>query len=183
MNVDGALLLKKKQDGLWFTATEERLVIRPTLGSYLGLLGLFLGMLIWPWIVLPDAGSRFLLLLTLPPAAVFGAMILHVCGRWLTFDRKRDAVLWFPRTLCRMSSIRGVRMVKKVTRRKRSLWVSLHPALDLEDGKRVWLPGLITSIGGRIIAEWLNVGFCDEANPAVPTKVGESRMNRTWDPH
>src|SRR5437870_1807051 len=106
---------KCAHQGLCFTATAARLVVRPTIVSYVAYIGLALAIAAMPWIcwIFFIGGDSFPTPIFVVFVPIWGfllwAFIAFFC-RWLIFDRRRDVVRYFPRELCAVAKIRAVRI-------------------------------------------------------------------------
>lgn len=151
-------------------ATADRLVIRPPVACYVvsGLFLLFSALL--PW-AMAEAGllDRALRTQCSSMAAAGVAFFTTLWGRWWTLDRTTDSVRYFPRRLCALTAVRGVRVVERRVgkRLQERAWTV---ELDLEGGAQVRFAGFSYSRLGTpqardlaaILGEWLNVPVTEE---------------------
>ena len=162
--------LKRTHEMMCYVATDERLVIRPTVGAYVAYLVMLLitaAMPWWAWIFLIGGDFPTPIFVVFAPVLAFFSWAFVQCFlRWLTFDQRLDAVVYFPRKLCPLSKIRAVVVERRVRYSPRgTVWTYYYQHLELEGGVRVQLPAVFTSLDSRpfaegsasIIANWLGV--------------------------
>ncbi len=157
-------------------ATTDRLVIRPPI-KYYAVAGLFLLLsVLLPWVMV-EAGLLDRALLALLSSMLAAGIVLFTAllGRWWTLDRTADSVRYFPRRLCAVTAIRGVRVVERRVGKLR-LGRAYTVDLDLEGGAQVRFAGSFHLRLGTpqalalatMIGEWLNVPVTQEnLNPAA----------------
>jgi hypothetical protein len=160
-----------------FVTAADRLVIRIPLFGYVAFAGLYL-LTVLAELAMAEVGwmdrESLPVLLSMMTAGV--VLILLLWGRWWTLDRGADAVRYFPWRLCKVSAVRGVRVVERRTG-KRNLGRAFAVDLDLEGGARVRFAGFVYAplwlreealVLATVLGDWLNVPVSqDYLSPAA----------------
>jgi hypothetical protein len=163
-------LTKRTCNDYTVLSTAERLVIRPPRAFWV------VAALFPPISVLLPWGMAEFGLLDRAIWSMFPPMLATVLmsfaiilGRWWTLDRKCDSVRYFPWRLCKLTAIRGVRIIERRVGKLR-LSRAWTVDLDLEGGSQVRFAGFWHSRLGleqamamaTLIGEWLNIPITQE---------------------
>ena len=175
---------KRTVRGHVFVTTADRLVIRPPLGAIPVIVGFYVLCVLLPWVMVETGLLGRDVLNILPPMAAAGwTPFVILLGRWWTFDRKANAIWYFPWRLCTLTDVRGARVVERRAG-KRNLDRVYSIELDREGKSSVRLMGFIYAPlrgaaealdSARAVGDWLNVPVKAEyLNPA--TGVGRAQQ-------
>lgn len=160
-----------QRDLLGYVVVEsaDRLVIRVPIISYFAVLGLYLLGLVAHGIAIAVGFLDLPTLWIMQPmmAAGFLFFTLLLCRGW-TLDRKADSVRYFPWYLCKLSEIRGIRIVERRAGKygHARVWTV---ELELKDGSQVRFAGFHYAQLGRdearamaaAISDWLRVSVTE----------------------
>jgi hypothetical protein len=172
---------KRTIHGHVFVTTADRLVIRPPLGAVAVILGFYVLCVLLPWGMVETGLVGRDVLHILPPMMAAGwTPFVILLGRWWTFDRRSNAIRYFPWRLCTITDVRGVRVVERRAG-KRNLDRVYSIELDREGKSSVRLMGFIYApLRGRVetldyakaVGEWLGVPVREEYLNSAATSGG-----------